>query len=238
LATEQNVTEEITDQQFYDGAEDLERSGTPLRRFWGLVEEVEPRSANNRRSVEVNSKDIKIVDYPANHPKYPGAKGSVIPYDFPSASFTVNYNLSRSGRPSERGAWGLFVTSVGEVGISRARDLVGHRVLFEGDADHEYAAARAADPDRNVEAQERIAGMVWRVVEIDGVTAATGAVTDLDAHFTGLLGEGMTQPDFSQAALKDPTGRQNQQGIINGSILSNLVASGKVTLEGDLYKPA
>ena len=186
--------------------------------------------------MEINGSNPEIVPYPDDHPNISlaGKPGSVVPYDFPIVSFNINYNLTRAGRPSERGAWGMFVTSVSELGFARARDLRGNRVLFEADPDHEY---RAAGLDREGIQQERIAGMVWRAVAVAGQAAGGGAPTDTDAHFVGLLGEGMTQQDFAQAALRDPTGRANQQGIINGSILTGLVASGKVKLEGDLYKP-
>lgn len=230
--------EQPIDEQFYDSATELERSGTPLRRFWMDVTEIEPRSEESRRFVEINGDNPEIVPYPSDHMKTEmrNLPGSVIPYDFPMASFTIRYNLTRAGRPSENGAWGIFVTSVNDLGFARARDLRGNRVLFEAEPDHEYAPAGA---DRDGNPRERIAGMVWRVVERAGSgTGAATAPVDTDTHFVTMLGEGMTQQDFSQNALRDSVGRANQQGIINGSILTNLVSSGKVKLEGDLYKPA
>lgn len=229
--------EQSMDEKFYDSAEELERSGTPLRRFWLDVTELEPRSDNNRRFVEINGDNPEIVPYPTDHANVAmrDKPGSVIPYDFPMASFTINYNLTRAGRPSENGAWGLFVTSVNELGFSRARDLRGNRILFEAEPDHEY---RPAGADREGNPQERIAGMVWRVVAKAGASGGNAAPVDTDTYFVTMLGEGMTQQDFSQAALRDTVGRAHQQNIINGSILTNLVSSGRVKLEGDLYKPA
>jgi hypothetical protein len=231
------VTEQLTDEQFYDSAEELERSGTPLRRFWLDVTELEPRSENNRRFVEINGDNPELAPYPADHTNVAmrGKPGAVIPYDFPMASLTINYNLTRAGRPSENGAWGLFVTSVNELGFARARDLRGNRILFEAEPDHEY---RPAGNDRDGNPQERIAGMVWRVVGKAGASDGVATPVDTDTHFIAMLGEGMTQQDFAGAALRDAVGRANQQSIINGSILTNLVASGKVKLEGDLYKPS
>jgi hypothetical protein len=83
--------------------------------------------------------------------------------------------------------------------------------------------------------QEAITGMVWRLVS-DGSSASEAPVDEV-SHMVGLLGAGKTAQEFANAALQDSLGRQRQQGIIDGSILAGLVATGRVILEGDTYIP-
>lgn len=227
------VDQSITDSEFYDGVEDLARTGTPLRRFWGTVEEVTPRASEYQTMVEINSKDIEIIPYPADHLTDANKPGSVVPYDFPIASINIRYRLGRNGRPSEQGAWGLFLSSLHNAGVSRARELIGKRVLFESEPNHVYRPAGGVDAEGNP--QEAITGMVWRLAN-DSSSASETPVDEV-SHMVGLLGAGKTAQEFANVALQDTLGRQRQQGIIDGSILAGLVATGRVILEGDTYIP-
>ena len=216
MMTEQSGQQES---EFVTRADQLDVAGTPLRRFKGTLDNIERRfdSGSNRMFVDLDFVEVEITAF------LDGKPGTVVPYEYPIAQLNIGYRTSRSGRPSERGAWGLLVKSAEEQGFQDFMDLKGRRLLMEAEEGHNYGTNR--------ETGETITGMVWRVAEVEGEQAG---VTDETQHLLALL-NGKTAKEFAQAALQDPTGRRHSQDIISGKLLASLVAAGKTTLEGDKY---
>ena len=73
--------------------------------------------------------------------------------------------------------------------------------------------------------------LVWEVKEVEGVAAATQpAQADPVAIALNLL-HGKTMQEFAEKALQDPVLRQKAASIYDSSMVSGLIAAGKIELK-------
>ena len=198
----------MVEQQFVTRRDQLERTGTPLQKFWGRFKEMEmkPDSYQNMK-VHLHFEDLEVIE--ANPP-----------YNFPVCELIINYSARA------RSAWGLLMESTEKVDVMDINELKGAMVLMEIEADHEYSPAREETADRP--AQERFAGVVWRFADRragDSTNVAGMSDADKQAHFI-VLANGKDAGEWSQAALQDPVGRTMSDEIMSGSLIAELIAGG------------
>jgi hypothetical protein len=203
----------MVEQEFVTRRDQLERSGTPLRKFWGeFVNAEKKQDTYGNLKAHLYFDRVEIVK-------------SIVPYSFPTAELIINYSLR------SRSAWGLFMDSLdnleGEViGLDEVK---GSMLLLEMEEDHEYSPAREETADRP--AQERFAGSVWRIMDrrSDGTAASAEGMSDgaKQAHMLTLI-DGKDAAEFSQAALQDPIARTMSDEIMTGQVAAGLIAEGKI----------
>jgi len=221
---------------FVTRADQLESSGTPLRRFWGTFHDYEIKMDSRQEGrylVDLNFTDIEIVPFPDDHELFPGAKGSVTPYNYPVCQINMRYNKGRSGGVSDRGGWGMFLRSMEEQGFLDLVESKGSRWLMEAEDNHLYGENDAG---------EEIRGMVWSVVEsstkpTSAADSSNGSsLTEDELKQLLSLIDGKDLSEFSQAALQDPVGRKVQSEIFNNKLVASWISEGLVELEGETYK--
>ena len=205
----------MVDQEFVTRADGLEIAGTPLRKFWGKLAEITPRADRDRTMVDLNYMDVEVLEL------IPGAV-----YPHPIAQLNIRYTKR------ERSGWGKLIQSAEKIGYDDLKALLDKRILME---------AHMEQYGTNQETNEVIQGLVWEVREVEGGSAGVGAavaagpVAPMEVALD--LVHGRTQAEFAEAALQNTVLRtpENQKGIFDNSLLSGLVASGQVELEGDRY---
>jgi len=216
----------MVEQEFITRRDQLERTGTPLIKFWGRFKEMDrkPDSYGNMK-VHLHFEDLEVVE-------------ASPPYNFPVCELIINYSTRA------RSAWGLLMDSMevlhkGAAGgepVFDINELKGIMVLMEIEADHEYSPAREETAERP--AQERFAGVVWRFADKrSGDSSNVAGMSDADkqAHFI-VMANGKDSGEFSQAALQDAVGRTMSDEIMNGSLIASLIAGGHLEEVDGKYK--
>ena len=225
------------DMQFYTGSQDMVKSGTPLRKFRGkfigsgddpsqmkIFRHQREQQGEGQQGMVVDLNFLDITEVEATDP-YPGK----------TAQLTINYRVNEiSGKPSERGGWGLLVKSIvnvpyegHEVGDDNiaVSDLLGKQVLMECEPEHSYGVNR--------ETQEAMTGMVWRVIEVGAAGSASGETAE--DYFLNLI-HGSDATTFTAAALQHPHGRgEAQASIMDRSLISTMLSEGKIKQDGATY---
>ncbi len=228
----------MVEMEFYDGARDMVKSGTPLRKFRGQfigsgddpnsmrifphVREQQGEGGFGGQVVDLNFLDVDVVE--ATDP-YPGK----------TAQLNINYRVGQqTNKPSERGAWGILIKSLVDVPFEgheagddavALKDLLGRQVLMECEPDHSYGLNR--------ETNEKMEGMVWRVVEVGAPGSASGE--SAEDYFLNTI-HGSDRTTFTSAALQHTHGRgEHQSSIMDGSLVSRLVDEGKIEQDGDTF---
>jgi len=223
----------------YTGTSDLERGGNPLRKFTGRFIGSGDDEANkvifqhmveNRQTPVVDLNFISIRDVV-----------SIVPYSYPTAQITINYRTNaQSGKPSDRGGWGLlllslkeldFITSAGAKHNSDDEcdltDVLGQDLTMEMEPDHDYGQTQDG---------QQMSGPVWRVVAIGtgGAPAPTETIEDAAIR---VLGQGLDRTAFTEAALEDSVLRTVNAAVVDGSFIAGLINTGKIKEEGGIFKP-
>ena len=216
--------------QFPTKKEELAPSGTPMRRFKGKLTAVNQKYDNQRGRYVANPQwvDVEVVEL---------TEGSVYPWEV----FELNLNASdKAGRVVGANApWGHLLETLPE-GVDSIMDLVGHVTEMRAHL-HVYQDAIEAGTNEDGtarEASERIAGLWWEVIGVDGGAGlASAASQDPDQLVLDLV-DGKNAGEFSQAFLQHPVLKPMQTALMDGSLLAGLVSTGKLTLDGDVYHVA
>lgn len=206
-----------TQKGFVTRSDQLERSGTPLRRFKGKLVDIDQKVDSNREKgylADLNFTEMDVLE-------------SVNPYPFPSAKVTFRYRLTSTDGVSNRGAWGMFLESCANQGWADIMELKGKILEMTADPEHIYGTADDGTS---------ITGMTWELTGVEGEGTASAISAD-DSHLLSLI-NGKTSTEFSEAALQDEIGRkpENQSRIFNNSFIANWTNSGKIVLEGETYR--
>ncbi len=224
--------------EFYDGARDMVKSGTPLRKFRGKfigsgddpnsmrifphVRESQGDNSFGGQVVDLNFLDVDVIE-------------STDPYPGKTVQLNINYRVgAQTNKPSERGAWGILVKSLvtvpfpgHEAGDDNValKDLLGESVLMECEPEHDYGV--------NQTTNEPMQGMVWRVTEVGAEGSASGETAE--DYFLNTI-HGSDRTTFSAAVLQNPHGRgEHQAAIMDGTLISMLVAGEKIEQDGDTF---
>lgn len=199
------------EQEFVAGAGQLEKAGTPLRKFWGDFEGWEVKEEFGRRAVYLNFVGMEVLEL------IPG-----VVFEHPVAQIRIPYSKR------DRSGWGKFLTSIEERGHPLFTDLLKKRVLMDGHME-QYGEDDEGKP---------IAGLVWNVTEIAGESKdgakSTASSKDPMTQVLDIL-HGKTGQDFAEAVLKTPVGKERSASIYDQSLIGGLIEAGTVVLEGDVY---
>jgi|TARA_Y100000034_G_C6790839_1_gene354076 hypothetical protein len=207
----------MVEQEFVTSADQLQASGTPLRKIRGKLVGINPRMGEYKKMiVDLDIAELTVIE-------------SIVPYNYPSCQLTINYSAR------ERSAWGMLIKSSEELGFPDLKKLCntagsGPMVTLECEPEHVYG------PDQNNPGQD-IKGVVWTVVEVDQAGAgggkATASTEDPMTHMLKLL-DGKDATEFAQAALKDPVGRTAEvsAAVMDNTLIAGFVDSGQV-VEGE-----
>ena len=154
---------------FVTRADQLETSGTPLRRFWGTFHDYEIKidsRQEGRYLVDLNFTHVEIVPYPDDHKEFPGETGSTTPYSYPVCKLNLRYNRSKSGGISDR------ATLLQKV-INLIKDRFGfyHASVFLVDSTKEFATIK----ESTGEAGERMVEQNFKITV--GSQSVIGHVT-------------------------------------------------------------
>ena len=211
---------------------ELTSSGTPLKEFKGRFHSLEPkqeaRGGQLRTVANLNFTDMEVIK-------------SDVPYPHPTATLSINYSQR------ERSSWGLLLQSLDAFKVDDLMLLKGKMVHLVS-REYDWSAGRPRrrlQPVREspggteeAEPEEDIKSWIWEVKGIEGQTsgtAPTNAGRSVLDEATDLL-NGKTQAEFAQAAFSHPVLRLQSNAIIDGSLVTALVATGKVRLVGDRYE--
>lgn len=200
------------DRDFITRPSQLETSGSPLRAFKGVLVNITPHQAQNRTVVDLDFAQVVVTEL------VPGAV-----YDYPIAQLNLRYSRK------ERSGWGKLLKSLEKVGVADLENLKGQLVSMKA-----HVETYGKDEEGN-----DIQGLVWEVIALAGGAAApaapAGNTTADPVTLAVSLAHGKTSAEFAEAALQNAVLRSSASAIYDGSMLSGLVASGRVVLEGDRY---
>jgi len=134
----------------YTGTSDLERGGNPLRKFIGkfIGSGDDPEHPVIFQHM-VENRPTPVVDL-----NFTGIRDvtSIVPYSYPTAQITINNRTHpQSGKPSDRGGWGLLLLSLKELDFITSAgakhnadddcdltDVLGQELTMEMEPDHDY----------------------------------------------------------------------------------------------------
>lgn len=221
----------MTEMDFTTRADKLTVAGTPLRKFKGRLigsdensNRIFPKmrdaapggqSGSPGQVVDLNFVDVDVVE-------------STTPWNYPIAQLSINYRPGRSGEaPSERGGWGILLKSAQDIGFEDFQDLVGKVLSMEAEPEHSYGVNR--------DTGEAMTGIVWRVKEVGGGEQSQMNPEDETNHILDLI-HGKDRAGFSETMMQDEVGRKFTKEIMDGTLIASLLASGDVTLEGELFQ--
>lgn len=195
----------------------LQKSGpqTPLRKFWGTLEDYDASYDERYKRTMVTLKyiDVEVLE-------------STEPYIFPIAQISVKYS------DRERSSWGVLADS----GLrflkenEEFKDLKGKRMLM------------TIGPENfgtNRETGEAIEADCWHIEAVEGVIpagppssgGATAAPMDATERALELL-DGKTESEFNQVIFADPIVKQDntlQQSILSRTFLPAMEAADRAT---------
>jgi hypothetical protein len=207
------MTQAEVDIQIVTRPDQLKRGGggTVLREFVADLNNVANKQEYNQLRMLLQFTRPEIIEVT------PGST-----YDQQMIELSIKYS------DRDNSGWGKFVDSLTAMGVEDLLDLKGHRLRLK-------ASMEAFG--QNQETKEKIEGLVWRLLEIDGAKGGVQApAAKLSPEEAALqLLTGITSADFAQAALQDPVLRDQSSRIYDQSLLGELVQSGKATLDGDKY---
>ncbi len=147
---------------------------------------------------------------------------SIEPYPFPIATIRIKYSNKKNSQ------WGILAASAKKVLGDEADvpNLVGKDQRWRT-REHSYGTNRQG---------EEMTGMVWDVLEVEGV-GSTGA--DAPATVPAItrvleLLDGKTLPQFHQVVFADPVVKADSQlmaSVMGNTLIPTLVESGQVSLD-------
>ena len=191
--------------------------GTPLRRFYGVLDSYYPEEQKFGTVVVLHFKDVEVADFEDGRP------GSVEPYNFPIATISIKLsNKKKSG-------WGVFGDSLAELlpPDQDIKDCVGKRMGLFMEEGHVYGQDRQTGDD--------LVGNPWHAFELEGraVSPSGAAMPTAKDRAKELLTEkgGKTRAEFNKAAYADPLIRKDtalQRSITDKSFINSLVQLGEV----------
>ena len=208
----------MPDREFITSAARIGSGTTPLRKFWGTLVAVEPKFSDNRTQVELNFTGVEVLQL------VPGAV-----YEYPIAQLSVRYPaLQSDGTINPRSNWAKTLKSAEAQGFPDIKDLISRRVLM--------TAVEDSFKQNEGTEQETVQQYIWWSVErVDGVKPTLFAPAADPMQVALDLIHGHTAAEFAEAALKNSTLRPRSASIYDNSLLSGLIAGGKITLEADRY---
>ena len=179
--------------------------GTPLRRFYGVLDSFYPEDRQYGTMVILNFKDVEVVE-------------SAEPYNFPTATCAIKLSNKK------RSAWGIFAESLAEL-LSDGQDIkdcIGKKLGLFMEEGHIYGEDRITGED--------MVGNPWHVFEAEGVTARAEAVGSAKDRAKELL-IGKTRAEFNKAAYADTLIRKDtalQRAITDKSFITSLIQLGEI----------
>ena len=204
--------------EFITSAERVGLGSTPLRKFWGTLVAIEPRFSDNRTQVELNFTGVQVLEL------IPGAV-----YEYPVAQLMVRYpGIQGDGTINPRSSWARTLKSSEVLGFPDLKSLLNRKLLMQ-------AVPDSFKQNEGTEQETEQKYVWWSIVQVDGAggAAQTAAANPMDVALS--LIHGHTAAEFAEAALKNPVLRAMSASIYDSSMLSGLIAGGKVTLEADRY---
>lgn len=198
----------------------VERSGTPLRDFWGELKEVVPQSEPSRDGGEPRlSAMLRFVSVEV--------KKSVTPYPFPVAELSLDVRMGRSGRVSDWCNYGRVLVSAEALGIKDLKLVYGKRI-------HMVATPRPVTRKNKETGEETtVTYQDWAVAELGGGGSTMSEAEKLEAIVA--LADGKSAGEFASAALADPKLASVHDAVIAQTLLPGLVAVGRLTLDNGKF---
>ena len=203
---------------------DLEFGGTPLRKFYGILESIYPeeRTFGPGSSPQIhnvlNFKEVEVIE-------------TVEPYNFPIAVISIKASDKKSS------GWGLFGESLLKF-LSEDEDIkdcVGRKFGLEMEVGHVYGKDRQTGED--------MTGNPWLVFELEGASAEAPAAKDGKVKVKVTAGEraeelldNKTRAEFNKSFYADPLCRKDtalQRSVTDKSFINSLVQLGKFTEDED-----
>lgn len=180
--------------------------GTPLRDFWGDLKSIYPETDPYGDKNVLNFADIEVIE-------------STEPYNFPTATIRIKISNKKDS------SWGVFGGSVNVFlePDEDVADLVDKRLHMQMQVGYEFGG-------KDKEGKPFV-GNPWKVVEIDGVSAA-GADASVSSSVTKAkaLLSGKTRAEFNKAALADTAIRKDaelQRSIVDKSFIKAMLDTGE-----------
>jgi len=189
--------------------------GTPLRKFYGILDSYYPDKGTYGNRVVLNFKDVEVLEV---------AEGQV--YEFPIAQIPIKHSNRKNS------AWGVFGDSLIKCipEDQDIKDCLNKRMGLEMELGHVYGTDRATG--------EELTGNPWTVFEVEGAVAAGAATTSATEQAKSLL-DGKTLAEFNKIAYADPIIRKDvdlQRAITDKSFVKAMVATGEFTKDdSDVY---
>lgn len=192
----------------------LSEGGTPLRRFYGILDSYSPeRNQYNRIRVGLNYKDLEVLE-------------STEPYAFPICTIPISF----SNRAKSK--WGFFAKSIADC-VPEDADieyLIGKRIGMV------FTDGKDGRPEPHMlydgQTEEDVPTAVWEVFEVDGTVRGFGKKTPMDVALSIL--DGKNQNEFNTLALADPQIRQDTdllKAITSKEFVATMITAGKVTVD-------
>ena len=179
--------------------------GTPLRKFYGVLDSYYPDEGKFGTRVVLNFKELKVIE-------------TVEPYNFPTAVISIKLSNRK------RSAWGIFGESLVKL-LSENQDIKdcqGMRIGMVMTPNHDYG--------ENRQTGEKIIGSAWEVFEVAGKVAGAAETSALDE--AKKLLDGKTRAEFNRTAYANPIIRQDvnfQRAVTDKSFINSMVQLGEFT---------
>jgi len=198
----------MVEAQFITRPEQLESGGTPLRKFWGVLQPC----GRDRPRIDLNFTDLEVLL-------------STPPWVYLTCQIQPNYS------PRENSVWGILIKSLEDLKVVDFQDLIGRRVLME--AEEQYKFFTAADGTENRGMVWRVA-QVEGATQGGGSTAPAG-VTD-EAFLMDIL-HGKNKSAFVFESQQTPIGKKSITRLMDDTngFTEEWIARGLVEMEGDIY---
>lgn len=208
------MTTGSVDKPFMTSSKNVEEFGTPLRRFKGKLQPINPPQPEQNRkypSVKLQFTNVEILPFPD------GSPGSVSPYPYPVAELSLAYITTQSGNLGNIGWGGLLKTLEDNCHEHDLQAQAGKMLLLEGKME--------AYTDRTT--KEERSTLRWSIIQIEGQGPKLSEADEL--AYMVALADGKDETEFATAAFTDSIGRKYNDTILNGTFLSSLVNANKLT---------
>lgn len=179
--------------------------GTPLRKFYGVLDNYVPEDRTFGTFVVLNFRDVEVIV-------------SAEPYNFPIATIAIKFSKKKNS------GWGVFGDSLANLlkEDEDVKDCIGRRIGMQMEEAHVYGKDKSTGED--------MTGGAWTVFELEGGAAAgVSVVASKDRALELLIGK--TRAEFNKAAYADPIIRKDtalQRSITDKSFINSLVQLGTV----------